>query len=840
MPDGSPARWQVDILAADKSSAAFDSFNRRITQSTNILKRAAQESLVTAQRQADGFAKLAAANPATQAAGYAKMAAATARVESSMNVSRLAEQSGAALAAMYGASTAGAEKMVKATDRVAQTLAALKAGAGASGSQMDKSAEQTSGFASALGMAGRLAGPAAVAFLALKVAQMSWAAGMKSGELIDQAAQLGVTTDALQAYRLAAAQSGVEAVQFDGALGKLTQQMGAAKSGSDEAIDKFEKLGVKLLDSKGNLRGISDVLPEAARGLLNISSETERNALAQELFGKSGSRVVSMLGTLAQGTDAVTAAAKSQNAVVGTDALEAWNKLDAQLKVTKASVDGALASLGAPIATAALEAVNKLLTDINANLARLKLEGATVKSRAAQNDVANLEERLAALRGNPTQFGFKDSEKALLGQIAAAKQRAQVEESADAASLFIGDTPKYYGPKSQGASNPVGDKAKGAGQKLDVRLKELQTERSALEKALSTFDIRGNETVAEAEKRIEAQFKLQQRIFDVLKDVPPNSPLAQQLVQEVTAISQLDQKLEEKKRLASEAEQVTRQYGDGTAELARRTDLLNKLLDQGAISQGIFNAAMKDAKKAADDADRAYRGAQGGATGFIAGIEQGMADLERANSNFELGKRLVDQMSQAITDLATGAEVDFGKILQSFLNMIIQMELRAAASNIFNSISGKGPTDQGIGGMLGGWLGDLFGSGGGAVTDSIAGGTFADALAAGIIPLADGGPYQPGRPRIVGEEGWELDVPNHGGTIYNQDQLAAMLGGGRGGSGGDTFIVQQSVNVGEFVTSSEYQKGLAGMRRSAGEGAVKAVQRERQRGGSMKAVFRGR
>ncbi len=45
----------------------------------------------------------------------------------------------------------------------------------------------------------------------------------------------------------------------------------------------------------------------------------------------------------------------------------------------------------------------------------------------------------------------------------------------------------------------------------------------------------------------------------------------------------------------------------------------------------------------------------------------------------------------------------------------------------------------------------------------------------GKIGFATGGDYEANRPRIVGEHGPELDVPNVGGHIYNAGQLAAML-----------------------------------------------------------------
>lgn len=838
MPDGGQgAQWQIDILAADKSAAAFASFDRRVGASAQTLKRLAQDSMAAASRQADGFAKLAAAQPSAQAAGYARLAAATARVDSSINVARLADQSAAALAAMYGVGVTGATNLAKANERAVQAIGKLKGGAGAG----DRSS--TGGGIGAAprdidrtdaGIVGltRNLKQLAVAYGVVQAVSYAWNVGMRSGALIDQSAQLGVTTTQLQAYRLAAAQAGVDSGSFDTALQKLTGQMGAAKGGSDEAIEKFEKLGVKLLDAQGNLRSVSDILPEAARGLLKISSETERNAIAQELFGKSGSRVVTMLTALAQGNDALTAAARAQNAVIEKETLEAWNKLDAQLKVTKAAGDAALATLGAPIATWALEQVNKILTDINANLARLKQEQQTIRGRAAEVDSKHLEERLAALRQNPTQFGFKASEKALMDQLAAARAEQQAQQAADAAGLFVGDTPQYVAPGPAGKSNPTGNKAGAAGQKLDVRLKELQTERKALDQALSAFEVRGNETVAEADRRIDAQVKLNQKIFDVLKDVPPNSPLAQQLIQEATAVSQLTQRLEEKKRLLGEAEQITRQYGDGTRDLARTIELYNKLLAMGAINQGTYNAALKAATQQADDAARAYRGAQGGFDGFMAGFEQGMADMERANTAFELGRRMVDDLSKAFTDLAIGAEVDFGKILLSFMSMFAQMEMRAMASNIWNMISGKGPTDQGIGGMLSNFFSGLGGGGGG---DFFSAGPIAvDGIP--TIALADGGDYRAGVPRLVGEDGWELDVPRGSGTIYNQDQLRSMLGGGDGGA--PVINIYNTNQFGSVVSRAEMDDAIRRNSEGQREAVTAGMLDAKTRGGRTRTTWK--
>lgn len=697
----------------------------------------------------------------------------------------------------------------------------------------------------------------AVAYGVMQAAQHVLNVGMRSGALIDQAAQLGVSTDALQAYRLAAAQSGVEAEQFDSALQRLTGQLGQARAGSDEAIDRFDRLGVKILDARGQLRPVSDLLPEVARGLLSVSSETERNALAQEFFGRSGARVVTMLETLARGTGAVTAAARLQNAVIERDTLEAWNKLDAQMKVTTASADAAFAALGAPIATWSLKQVNDLLQFITEKLVHIQRYEQMGGSRGAQkrreagawleDEVATLEEQQKRLqeslskpyRGGARADAIREQLSGVTERLDKARadyaewQRTSLNEAVNR-QLGLPTIPPPvskddFRPKG-GTTKPTGKQAGAAAHKLDVRLKELQTEREALEKALAAFDTRGIESVAEVDRRLDAQVKLDKKIFDVLKDVPPNSALAQQLTQEATAISQLNQQLEERKRLLIEGEQVTAKFGDGSAEKARGTAQLDKLLAAGAIDPATHVRAMQDLTQRAAEMDRAFRGAQGGWTGFQAGLEQGLADLDRANSAFEIGKTAVDQLSDALSQMATGAEVNFNKILQSFLSMLIQMEMKAAMSSIFSLIGlGGGSGGGGLGGILGNVIGGLFGGGGDYFS--------AGPIAVGGIPtiaLAGGGRYEAGVPRITGENGWELDVPDRGGTVYNQDQLREMLGGGGGGS----VIVQQTVYTGTVVSQAQHEADMRRVREEAKAGAIAGVLEAKSRGGEYRGMMR--
>lgn len=114
------------------------------------------------------------------------------------------------------------------------------------------------------------------------------------GGLGEQAAQLGVTTDALQEYRYAATQVGLASDEMDTAFAQLTRRMGdAALAGKGPVVDAFKALGISLADLKGKTAG--DVIPLIADGMAKIEDPAKRASIAVDLFGKSGQKLATLL-----------------------------------------------------------------------------------------------------------------------------------------------------------------------------------------------------------------------------------------------------------------------------------------------------------------------------------------------------------------------------------------------------------------------------------------------------------------------------------------------------------------------------------------------------------------
>lgn len=724
---------------------------------------------------------------------------------------------------------------IAAADRTAQAFGSVERRM----RQLERTQQQLGQTMSAGGKVGvaalNMIGTAAVRLLPpIAAGALAWKAfstGLKAGDLLDAADALNLTTDELQAFRLVAAQGGVEAQQLDKAIATLAGQMSAAKDGNDDAIERFDRLGVKLLDVRGQLRPMGQLLPEVAAGLARMGNEQDRLNMGADLFGSRGGRMVNVLAQFASGTAAVEGRARAVNAVIEKESIEAWNKLDAQLKVTQAAGEAVITTLGAPIATWALEQIQRLMASIADDMARVKREAATAPARALQNDVAQLEDQLAAAQQRQKQHregstGWKLEQGSVEGlekRLREARRQAELTRQAGM-QLDEDEARRQKLPGvSGGAGQPTGKKASAAGEKLDERLRELQDERKALDRALQAFDVKGNERVEDIDRKLNAQVALDKKIFDVLKNVPPNSPLAQQLTQEAVAISQLNQRLDERKRLLGDAERITAQFGNGSRLAAYEINRLNEMYRAGAIDAATYARALKDINDRAADQERAARGALGGWQGYMAGVEQAMADQAKANTAFELGRRSVDMLSESLDILAGRSKKTFGELAADFAMMIAQWELQAAASNVWNWIRGKGPTNQGIGGSIGDWLGGLFGGGGGG------GGPLAvDGIP--TIALAGGGDYPANGMRLTGEDGPELDIPRRPGTILNRDQVAQL--------GGATVHLHMTNMIGSVVSHAELQDQLRAVEERARTGAIAGVLEAKSRGGSYRAGLR--
>jgi len=152
----------------------------------------------------------------------------------------------------------------------------------------------------------------------------------KVGEYADKMLDLeqitGLSTDTLQEFEHVSKVTGGNFDALIGIVSKFTNKLPEIIKGGNASSEAFSKLGISLTDSTGNIRDMNDLLPEMFQSLKNIQNVNERNALAQDLFGRSLEEIAPLLGVTSEEFAKLRKEAHETGAVMSKGALEAADK----------------------------------------------------------------------------------------------------------------------------------------------------------------------------------------------------------------------------------------------------------------------------------------------------------------------------------------------------------------------------------------------------------------------------------------------------------------------------------------------------------------------------------
>ena len=121
---------------------------------------------------------------------------------------------------------------------------------------------------------------------AITVKSASWADDMNTMSKV-----YSISTKDLQKYSAAAELVDVDVETIAKSHQKLTKQMSSASGGTGKSAEAFEKLGVNILNADGSLRDADTVWQETIAALGKMENETERDAAAMQLMGKSAAEL---------------------------------------------------------------------------------------------------------------------------------------------------------------------------------------------------------------------------------------------------------------------------------------------------------------------------------------------------------------------------------------------------------------------------------------------------------------------------------------------------------------------------------------------------------------------
>jgi len=120
--------------------------------------------------------------------------------------------------------------------------------------------------------------------------------------------QLGLSGKELQAWRAAAGFAGVESSNLDQSFRVLGKNALLAQQGSKQASEAFQTLGVDIEDASGKLKPANQLAREAGVALGSLEDRTKAVGLAQQIFGRTGAKLLPLFKDGAEGLDAALAA----------------------------------------------------------------------------------------------------------------------------------------------------------------------------------------------------------------------------------------------------------------------------------------------------------------------------------------------------------------------------------------------------------------------------------------------------------------------------------------------------------------------------------------------------
>ena len=268
------------------------------------------------------------------------------------------------------------EQYASLTAEIAKTdaaLAQLEAEASGSGDALDDAGEGAEGAAEGIDSINESSGAAGVALKGLEGVAIATGAAMAaafsaavtaakevgealvnctmdaaaySDELLTQSSVTGLSTEKLQELNYAAELVDTSVDTITGSMTKNLKAMDSAREGTGAAAEAYAKLGVSVTNADGSLRDQEEVYWEVIDALGNVSNETERDALAMDILGKSAKELNPLIEAGSDTMAALAEEAHETGYVMSDEMLGAFGEFDDQMQRLNNGTTAAKNALG--------------------------------------------------------------------------------------------------------------------------------------------------------------------------------------------------------------------------------------------------------------------------------------------------------------------------------------------------------------------------------------------------------------------------------------------------------------------------------------------------------------
>ena len=180
---------------------------------------------------------------------------------------------------------------------------------------------------------------------------MTKEAASSADDLLTLSSVTGTTTDSVQELNYMADLTDVSLDRIKDSLKETTNKMQEAATGTGDAYEAYQRLGVEITNADGSLRSAQDVFYDTVDALGEIKNQTERDALAMDLMSESAQELNPLIELGSEKMQEYAQEAHDMGYVLDRDALKSLQAVDdayARLQKTQEGVKNQLAVEFAP------------------------------------------------------------------------------------------------------------------------------------------------------------------------------------------------------------------------------------------------------------------------------------------------------------------------------------------------------------------------------------------------------------------------------------------------------------------------------------------------------------
>jgi len=162
-------------------------------------------------------------------------------------------------------------------------------------------------------------------------------AGAAADDINTLAATTGLSTEQIQKFQYASDLIDVSLETMAGSMSRMIRNMGTAQRGTGDAAKAFQALGVSITDSNGELRDSETVFNEVISALSAMENETQRDAYAMQIFGRSARELNPLIEGGVEVLKQLGDEASKAGLILSQEALDHLNAFNDSIDILKAN-----------------------------------------------------------------------------------------------------------------------------------------------------------------------------------------------------------------------------------------------------------------------------------------------------------------------------------------------------------------------------------------------------------------------------------------------------------------------------------------------------------------------